>query len=135
MFDIKFKKGLEYENNYIRIYDDTMYVTEHTKKILEEKYGNKHGHIKIASLDRYQYTLTLRQRKHHSSDKLFILHMSCGDSCYPNYYRNKNFTIGVRIRRFLMKQLINKCKNTEMGRGYRLAKLLNMDDGVSCSNN
>ncbi len=43
--------------------------------------------------------------------------------------------IGTGKRRFLMKQLIDKCKDTELGRSYRLAKLLNIDDGVGYSNN
>jgi hypothetical protein len=100
-----------------------MYVSEHTKDVLIKKFGDKNGHIKQKSNDHRLYTLTFRtwgvfHLKPHT------LYISCGDYCFPNYYRNKNFTIGVLRRRWIMKQVIDMCMETTIGREYKLDQLL-----------
>jgi hypothetical protein len=124
MFDLKIEKGLKFENEYIRISQDTMYVTKHTKASLIKKFGNKHGHIKMRSNDHRLYTITFQRLQNDNSK--FVVTMSCGDYIFPNYYHNKNLTIGVLRRRWLMKRIIDMCMNTTIGRKDKLGKLLNI---------
>jgi len=84
MFDIKIKKGLNFQNEYIHIKNDNLYITDYTRNILSDKFGDKFGYIKRGSRERYLYTLFFRPCDEHN-----ILHVTCGDYCYSNYYNNK----------------------------------------------